>query len=69
MAIKKTLVERNGSAERPVKVRTGLPAGELIKEGEDFLGRNVIMAASFVASGGVRHPDLRRQDSSRPRQA
>jgi class 3 adenylate cyclase len=35
-------------------VRMGLHAGEVIKEGEDFFGRNVIMAARVAsqASGG-----------------
>ncbi len=37
-----------------VKVRMGLHAGEVIKEGEDFFGRNVIMAARVAsqATGG-----------------
>ena len=53
-AIQKALVERNESAAEPVKVRMGLHAGEVIKEGEDFFGRNVIMAARVAAqaSGG-----------------
>jgi class 3 adenylate cyclase len=32
-----------------VRVRIGLHAGEVIKEGEDFFGRNVIMAARVAA--------------------
>jgi class 3 adenylate cyclase len=53
-AIQKALVARNESAEEPVKVRMGLHAGEVIKEGEDFFGRNVIMAARVAsqANGG-----------------
>jgi class 3 adenylate cyclase len=53
-AIQKALLARNGSAEEPVKVRMGLHAGEVIKEGEDFFGRNVIMAARVAsqAQGG-----------------
>jgi eukaryotic-like serine/threonine-protein kinase len=53
-AIQKALVERNESAEEPVRVRMGLHAGEVIKEGEDFFGRNVIMAARVAsqANGG-----------------
>ncbi len=53
-AIQQTLVARNGSAEEPVQVRVGLHAGEVIKEGEDFFGRNVIMAARVAsqAHGG-----------------
>jgi hypothetical protein len=37
-AIQKALLARNDSAEEPVKVRMGLHAGEVIKEGEDFFG-------------------------------
>jgi len=48
-AIQKMLVGRNESAAEPVKVRIGLHAGEVIKEGEDFFGRNVIMAARVAS--------------------
>ena len=53
-AIQKALVVRNQSAAEPVKVRMGLHAGEVIKDGDDFFGRNVIMAARVAsqASGG-----------------
>ena len=51
-AIQKALLARNDSAEEPVKVRMGLHAGEVIKEGEDFFGRNVIMAARLAAGAG-----------------
>jgi len=53
-AIQKALVERNETAAEPVKVRVGVHAGEVIKEGEDFFGRNVIMAARVAsqAHGG-----------------
>jgi class 3 adenylate cyclase len=53
-AIQKALVARNDSADEPVLVRVGLHAGEVIKEGEDFFGRNVIMAARVAsqAHGG-----------------
>jgi len=53
-AIQKALVERNETAAEPVRVRMGLHAGEVIKEGEDFFGRNVIMAARVAsqAHGG-----------------
>ena len=53
-AIQKALLARNDSAEEPVRVRMGLHAGEVIKEGEDFFGRNVIMAARVAsqANGG-----------------
>jgi len=53
-AIQKALVEWNKTATEPVMVRMGLHAGEVIKEGEDFFGRNVIMAARVAsqAHGG-----------------
>ncbi|MDP9180709.1 MAG: adenylate/guanylate cyclase domain-containing protein [Chloroflexota bacterium] len=53
-AIQTALARRNESAAEPVRVRMGLHAGEVIKEGEDFFGRNVIMAARVAsqASGG-----------------
>jgi class 3 adenylate cyclase/Cdc6-like AAA superfamily ATPase len=53
-AIQKALLARNDSAAEPVRVRMGLHAGEVIKEGEDFFGRNVIMAARVAsqANGG-----------------
>jgi class 3 adenylate cyclase len=65
-AIQRALAERNGrvgallaasdggGAGEEVKVRMGLHAGEVIKEGEDFFGRNVIMAARVAsqAHGG-----------------
>ncbi|HEY5639294.1 MAG TPA: protein kinase [Dehalococcoidia bacterium] len=53
-AVQQALAERNESAEEPVRVRIGLHAGEVIKEGEDFFGRNVIMAARVAseARGG-----------------
>ncbi len=53
-AIQQALAARNGTAGEPVKVRMGLHAGEVIKEGEDFFGRNVIMAARMAsqANGG-----------------
>ena len=55
-AVQKAMSERNESAEEPVKVRMGLHAGEVIKEDEDFFGRNVIMAARVAsqAKGGSR---------------
>ena len=53
-AIQNALAERNQSAEEPIRVRIGLHSGEVIKEGEDFFGRNVIMAARVAsqARGG-----------------
>jgi class 3 adenylate cyclase len=54
VAIERTLATRNQTAAEPVLVRMGLHAGEVIKEGEDFFGRNVIMAARVAsqAQGG-----------------
>jgi class 3 adenylate cyclase len=53
-AIQSALAQRNKNAEEPVRVRMGLHAGEVIKEGEDFFGRNVIVAARVAsqATGG-----------------
>jgi class 3 adenylate cyclase len=53
-AVQKALADRNGTAGEPVKVRMGIHAGEVIKEGQDFFGRNVIMAARVAsqAQGG-----------------
>jgi class 3 adenylate cyclase len=53
-AMQKALADRNGAAGEPIRVRIGLHAGEVIKEGEDFFGRNVIMAARVAsqAHGG-----------------
>jgi eukaryotic-like serine/threonine-protein kinase len=53
-AIQTALAERNKTATEPVNVRMGLHAGEVIKEGSDFFGRNVIMAARVAsqATGG-----------------
>ena len=48
-AIQTALALRNESAGEPVLVRIGLHAGEVIKEGEDFFGRNVIMAARVAS--------------------
>ncbi len=53
-AIQRAMNLRNESADEPVRVRIGLHAGEVVKEGEDFFGRNVIMAARVAsqANGG-----------------
>ena len=53
-AIQRVLAERNKGASEQVKVRMGLHSGEVIKEGADFFGRNVIMAARVAsqANGG-----------------
>jgi len=53
-AIQKALAKRNKTADEPICVRIGLHSGEVIKEGADFFGRNVIMAARVAsqATGG-----------------
>jgi class 3 adenylate cyclase len=53
-AIQAALAARNNGAAEPIRVRMGLHAGEVIREGEDFFGRNVIMAARVAseANGG-----------------
>lgn len=53
-AIQKALAERNNGHEEAVRVRMGLHSGEVVKEGDDFFGRNVIMAARVAsqANGG-----------------
>lgn len=52
--MQRALAERNDGAEEPIKVRIGLHTGEAIKEGEDFFGKHVILAARIAgkASGG-----------------
>lgn len=54
IAIQRDLTARNASAAEQIKVRMGLHTGEVIKEDEDFFGRNVIMAARVAsqANGG-----------------
>ncbi len=45
---------RGGAGGDPIRVRIGLHTGEAIKEGEDFFGKNVILAARVAsqAKGG-----------------
>ena len=46
IAIQKTLAAHNAeNPGEPIKVRIGLHTGEAIKEGEDFFGKTVILAA------------------------
>jgi len=54
IAIQRAFAERNEKAEEPVQVRVGLHAGETIKDGEDFFGKNVVLAARIAsqAQGG-----------------
>jgi class 3 adenylate cyclase len=52
IAIQRGFAEHNAADGQHVKVRIGLHAGEAIKEGDDFYGKNVIMA-SRVAGKAV----------------
>jgi class 3 adenylate cyclase len=52
IAIQRALDAHNASNGEPVKVRIGLHAGEVIKDGDDFFGKNVILA-SRVAGKAV----------------
>jgi class 3 adenylate cyclase len=49
IAIQRAFAARNEKAEEPVKVRVGLHTGEAIKDGQDFFGKNVILAARIAA--------------------
>lgn len=51
MDVQRSLAEhRREHPEEPIHVRIGLHTGEAIKEGNDFFGRNVIMAARIAAA-------------------
>jgi class 3 adenylate cyclase/tetratricopeptide (TPR) repeat protein len=54
IAIQRAFAERNASAEEQVPVRIGLHTGEAIKEGSDFFGKHVNLAARIAgqARGG-----------------
>jgi class 3 adenylate cyclase len=52
IAIQRAFENHNGAHGEHVKVRIGLHAGEAIKDGDDFYGKNVIMA-SRVAGKAV----------------
>jgi class 3 adenylate cyclase len=54
IAIQRAFAEHNAEDGQHVKVRIGLHAGEAIKEGDDFYGKNVIMASRVAgkANGG-----------------
>jgi class 3 adenylate cyclase len=49
VAIQGALGKRNDTADEPLLVRMGLHSGEVIKEGSDFFGKNVILAARIAA--------------------
>jgi class 3 adenylate cyclase len=52
--IQRAFARRNESAEEPIRVRMGLHTGEAIKDGDDFFGKHVNLAARIAgqASGG-----------------
>ena len=54
IGIQRSLAERNDSTVEPVRVRIGLHTGEVIKEGDDFFGKHVNLAARVAsqAAGG-----------------
>jgi class 3 adenylate cyclase len=54
IAIQRAFAAHNAADGQHVKVRIGLHAGEAIKEGDDFYGKNVIMASRVAgkANGG-----------------
>jgi len=50
IAIQRAFAARNQQhADLPLRVRIGLHAGEVIKEADDFFGKNVILAARIAA--------------------
>ncbi len=49
IAIQRDLAKRNEGAADPIRVRMGLHTGEVIKEANDFFGKNVILAARIAA--------------------
>ncbi len=52
--IQRALTERNEGAKEPIRVRIGLHTGEAVKEGGDFFGKHVNLAARIAgqATGG-----------------
>jgi class 3 adenylate cyclase len=54
IAIQRAFAAQHEQAEEPLKVRIGLHTGEAIKEGEDFFGKHVNLAARIAgqAQGG-----------------
>jgi eukaryotic-like serine/threonine-protein kinase len=49
MAIQKDLARRNEEGSYPIRIRIGLHTGEAIKEGGDFFGKDVVLAARIAA--------------------
>lgn len=49
VAIQRDLATRNEGASEPIEVRMGIHTGEVVKEANDFFGKNVILAARIAA--------------------
>ncbi len=49
IAIQQTLAHNSENPTEPIRVRIGLHTGEAIKEGEDFFGKTVILAARIAS--------------------
>ena len=58
IAMQRAFAAHNETAEEPMRVRIGLHTGEVIKEVDDFFGKNVIPAAR-IASKAARSLSLR----------
>ena len=56
IAIQRAFAEHNAADGEHVKVRIGLHAGEAIKDGDDFYGKNVIMASRVAGRRRRRDP-------------
>jgi len=54
IATQQAFAERAKSSDVPIRVRMGLHTGEMIKEGDDFFGKHVNLAARIAgqATGG-----------------
>jgi class 3 adenylate cyclase/tetratricopeptide (TPR) repeat protein len=49
VAIQRELAAQAAGGTAPIRIRAGLHTGEVIKEADDFFGRNVILAARIAA--------------------
>ena len=46
--IQRAFAKRNETADEPIRVRIGLHSGEVIREADDFFGKNVVLAARIA---------------------
>src|SRR3990170_3592199 len=46
--IQRAFAKRNETADEPIRVRIGLHSGEVIREADDFYGKNVVLAARIA---------------------